>query len=48
MVNGLEEENLGVFGSLLESKRSGQSDDDLNSESLRAFPCETSTFTRSD
>jgi hypothetical protein len=49
MINGLEDENLGVFGSLQparrsftqrpgESKRNGQQDGDLNSQSLRSSP----------
>jgi GxxExxY protein len=38
MINGLEDEKLGVFGSLRESKRNGQQDGDLNSESLRSSP----------
>ena len=38
MINGLEDENLGVFGSLREPKRNGQQGGDLNSESLRSSP----------
>lgn len=38
MVNGLENENLGVFGSLREVKRTGQSSSDPDSESLRSSP----------
>jgi GxxExxY protein len=38
MINGLEDEKLGVFGSLRESKRNSQRDGDLNSESLRSSP----------
>jgi len=33
MINGLEDRNLGVFGSSREPKRNGQQDGDLNSES---------------
>jgi len=36
MVNGLEDEKLGVFGSLRESRMNGQQDGDLNSGSLRS------------
>ena len=38
MINGLEDENLGVFGSLREPKRNGQQGGALNSESLRSSP----------
>lgn len=38
MVNGLEDENLGVFGSLREPKGNGLYCGDLNSESLRSSP----------
>ena len=38
MSNGLDEENLGVFGALREPKRIGQPVADLNAESLRASP----------
>jgi hypothetical protein len=38
MINGLDDEKLGVFGSLRESKRNGQPGGDLKSESLRSSP----------
>ena len=38
MINGLADENLGVFGSLREPKRNGQQGGALNSESLRSSP----------
>jgi GxxExxY protein len=44
MIHGLENENLGVFGSLRELKRNGQPDGDLNSESLRSSSWDTSTL----
>ena len=38
MINGLDDANLGVFGSLRESKKNGQPNGDLNSETLRSSP----------
>ena len=38
MINGLDDEKLGVFGSLRESRKKGQPGGDLNSESLRSSP----------
>lgn len=38
MINGLDDENLGVFGSSREFNRKGQPGGDLNSESVRSSP----------
>jgi len=38
MINGLEDENPGVFGALRVSERNGQQGGDPNPESLRQSP----------
>jgi len=44
MIHGLEDECLGVFGSLRESKRNDRPDGDRKSESLRSCPKRLQAF----